>query len=232
MSKRTAVDTPSEVLWGYGIGEAESVKWFKLLLLDEEDMEEHQRNSNQIKRAKELLQQAGKTPVQAVADYLRILWNHSIAVHGTPFRVVLTVPAVWTTKAKDKMKQATKCARILDPRLTDETTLSFVSEPETAALATFEDLRARPNFQAGDTFVVCDSGGGTVDSISYKVHQTDPLQVKECMEGSGKLCGAIFLDEDFEGLIKQFIGDAWDVPESDKRDLMNGQWENGIKRTF
>ena len=62
--------------------------------------------------------------------------------------------------------------------------------------------------------------------------QTSPLQVKECVEGSGKLCGAIFLDDDFERLMHQLIGDAWNVPESDKMELVNGQWENGIKRTF
>lgn len=242
VTKNSALDTPNAISWGYGIDEAESVKFFKLLLLEDEEMEEAQRNSTQVKRARELLQRAGKTPVQAVADYLGLLWTHAItniskdfgraAVNGTPIRVVLTVPAVWTTKAKDRMKKAAKLAGILNPRLAGETILSFVSEPEAAALATFQDLKARPNFQTGDTFVVCDAGGGTVDLISYQVLQSNPLQLKECVEGSGKLCGAIFLDQDFEGLMSQQIGDAWDVPESDKKELMNVQWENGIKRTF
>ncbi|KAF2463866.1 uncharacterized protein BDR25DRAFT_272389 [Lindgomyces ingoldianus] len=242
VAENSGANTPKEILWGYGMGDAESVKWFKLLLLDEEDMEDAQRNSVQIKRARELLRHADKTPIQAVADYLRLLWNHAltninkdfgkVAVDGTPFRVVLTVPAVWTTKAKDRMTKAAKRAGILDVRLAGETVLNFVSEPEAAALATFQDLKARPNFQTRDTFVVCDAGGGTVDLISYQVLDTNPLQLKECVEGSGKLCGAIFLDQDFEDLMSQLVGDAWNVPEGDKRELMSAQWENGIKRSF
>ncbi|KAH7414561.1 hypothetical protein DE146DRAFT_763391 [Phaeosphaeria sp. MPI-PUGE-AT-0046c] len=234
--------SPEEISWGYGVGDAESVKWFKLLLLDEKDMEVAQRQSVQIKRARELLRHAGKTPTQAVADYLRLLWNHAltnikkdfgkIAVDGTPFRVVLTVPAVLTTKAKNRMIIAARRAGILDPRLAGDTILSFVSEPEAAALATFKDLKARPNLQTGDAFVVCDAGGGTVDLISYQVLDTSSLQLKECVEGSGKLCGAIFLDQDFESLTSQQVGDAWNVSEADKSELMRAQWENGIKRSF
>lgn len=233
----------SHITWGYGVGDNdEAVEWFKLLLLDELDMDDKQRNSAQIKKARNLLRKAGKTPVQAVADYLRLLWTHAIsniekdygeaAVEGLPFQVVCTVPAVWTTKAVSQMREAAKHARILDRRLAGETTLSFVSEPEAAALATFDDFKNRPNFQTGDSFVVCDAGGGTVDLISYKITQTKPMQLAECVEGSGKLCGAVFLDQDFEALMKQWIGDAWNVPDTVIKTLMSTQWENGIKRGF
>lgn len=120
-------------------------------------MPEDIRNSPQIHHARDLLQQVGKTPTQAVADYLRSLWSHALVnieevmtqsvVEGIPFRVVLTVPAIWNHMAIRRMRQAAKDAGILDDRLCGETTLHFVSEPEAAALATFEDLRTRPNFQ-------------------------------------------------------------------------------------
>jgi hypothetical protein len=58
------------------------------------------------------------------------------------------------------------------------------------------------------------------------------MQLAECVEGSGKLCGAVFLDQDFEVLIKQLIGDAWNVPEGVIKGMMNTQWENGVKRSF
>ena len=228
--------------WGYGVENADAAEWFKLLLLDEDDLAEEKKNSPQIKKAKELLQKAGKTPVQAVGDYLRLLWNHAIAniekdfgavvVEGLRFQVVCTVPAVWTTRAVDRMRQAAKDAGITSDRLAGQTTLRFVSEPEAAALATLEDLKARPNFKKGDTFVVCDAGGGTVDLISYKVLETSPMVLAECVEGQGKLCGAVFLDQDFEALMEQLVGDAWDVPRSAIKDMMNAQWENGIKRGF
>lgn len=231
-----------DMTWGYGIGNTEAAEWFKLLLLDEGDMDEEKKKSPQIKRARTLLQRAGKSPVQAVADYLRLLWTHAIqniekdfgeaTVEGLPFRVVLTVPAVWTQRAVNRMRQAAKEAGILWHRLAGKTTLDFVSEPEAAALATFDDLKTRPNFQHGDTFVICDAGGGTVDLISYKVQQAKPMQLAECVEGSGKLCGAVFLDQDFEDLMKQLVGDAWNASEAAVKNMMNTQWENGIKRGF
>ncbi|KAF2267197.1 hypothetical protein CC78DRAFT_541863 [Lojkania enalia] len=234
----------AHLTWGYGIREDETefVEWFKLLLLDENDLNEQHPDSQQIRRAKRLLQRAGKTAVRAVADYLQLLWHHTlrniekdlgeIAVEGLPFHVVLTVPAVWTARAVSRMRQAAKQAGILEERLAGETTLHFVSEPEAAAIATFDDLKVRPNFHRGDTFVVCDAGGGTVDLISYKVLQADPLQLGECVEGSGKLCGAVFLDQDFEGLMKQLVGAAWNVPDAVIKRIVDEQWENGIKRGF
>lgn len=228
--------------WGYGVGDEEAVEWFKLLLLDDADMDLKQRRSPQIIKAKQLLQNAGKTPVQAIGDYLRLLWKHAItniersfgeaAVEGLPIRVVCTVPAVWTTEAVGKMREAAKDAGIMDYRLAGETTLDFVSEPEAAALATFDDLKSRPNFREGDCFVVCDAGGGTVDLISYKVVETNPLKLAECVEGSGKLCGAVFLDQEFEALMEQVLGEAWEVPDSVIRAFMSSQWENGVKRGF
>jgi hypothetical protein len=240
--KNSSAQHTSHVEWGYGVEEANAAEWIKLLLLEDTELEEDQRKSPQLQKAREILQEAGKTPVQAVTDYLRQLWQHTIlnmkrslgedALEGLAFQVVCTVPAVWSTTAVNKMRTAAHEAGITTRRLAGVTTLDFVSEPEAAALATFEDLKARPNIRKGEIFVVCDAGGGTVDLISYKVIGTEPLQLEECVEGSGKLCGAVFLDDDFEKMIAQQLGNAWDVPESVKRGFLSTQWEHGIKRTF
>lgn len=54
------------------------------------------------------------------------------------------------------------------------------------------------------------------------------------MEGSGGLCGAVFLDEDFEILMQQCLGDDfWNkIEPNSMRKLMHMDWENGIKRGF
>lgn len=40
----------------------------------------------------------------------------------------------------------------------------------------------------GDTFVLCDCGGGTVDLITYEVKETEPyLKLGEAVEGSGTI---------------------------------------------
>lgn len=41
--------------------------------------------------------------------------------------------------------------------------------------------------QVGDSFVVCDAGGGTVDLITYEVTKMKPyLQLAELVPGTGK----------------------------------------------
>jgi hypothetical protein len=62
----------------------------------------------------------------------------------------------------------------------------LVSESEAAAAYT---LRAnQPNdLNVGNTFVVCDAGGGTVDLVSYKIHRLNPLTLDEVVSGSGKI---------------------------------------------
>lgn len=61
----------------------------------------------------------------------------------------------------------------------------MIKEPEAAALhiLTSHDHA----FQAGDGFVVCDAGGGTVDLITYEILRVKPqLELIELVPGSGK----------------------------------------------
>ena len=62
--------------------------------------------------------------------------------------------------------------------------MTLIKEPEAAALYTINSLDFTLN--AGDAFVICDAGGGTVDLISYEVVQIKPvLQLKELVPGTG-----------------------------------------------
>lgn len=59
------------------------------------------------------------------------------------------------------------------------------------------------NIKVGDTFVLCDAGGGTVDLISYKVKALKPmLQITEAAPGSGSSCGSTFLNRIFQKFLK------------------------------
>ena len=33
--------------------------------------------------------------------------------------------------------------------------------------------------------------------------------VRECVEGKGKMCGAIFVDAEFERMLRTVLGDKW-----------------------
>lgn len=54
------------------------------------------------------------------------------------------------------------------------------------------------------------------------------------MQNIGKLCGATFVDERFRDLLRQKISSStWERLGEDKiAQLMNNEWENGIKSQF
>lgn len=67
--------------------------------------------------------------------------------------------------------------------------------------------------EVGDTFVLCDAGGGTVDLISYTITALLPkLQIKEAAPGTGDFCGAAYLDESFSNYLDQILSNepGWD----------------------
>jgi hypothetical protein len=133
------------------------LKWFKLLLIKEEDIPNNLRHSDHIHvidEARKRLAKTGKTVVQVIADYLRFLWDNAIAtieksetnavVNSTPYVVVLTFPALWKPYAVQKMWDAAQQAGILAPRSrmsVTATVLHTVEEPEAAALAIYGDMR-------------------------------------------------------------------------------------------
>ena len=158
---------PTEILysgkdckWGYSASlHDDTIKWFKLLLVDIDDVGllEDIRECNQIKEAKALLEKHHKSAEEVISDYLRLLWNHSIDSISSdrggpeymahPFRVVLTVPAIWRHKALKKMRKAATDAGILNERSAGKTKLYLISEPEAAALATFADFEKRTDIK-------------------------------------------------------------------------------------
>ncbi len=68
------------------------------------------------------------------------------------------------------------------------TNLELIGVPEAAALAVFDELslQGREALQAGDSFVVCDAGGGTVDLISYTIEKSEPLKLAMSTESTGQ----------------------------------------------
>ncbi|KAJ3530223.1 hypothetical protein NM208_g9420 [Fusarium decemcellulare] len=234
-----------EVLWGYSIPtDKDALKWFKLLLLDEKDLPDGISASTQIREARRLQREINKDPIDIIGCFLRKIWNHAIEsikrtvsaelLQKSIFHVVITLPAIWPPYAQHRMKQAAKISGILDARSCGATTLRFISEPEAAALATMKDLSKRSTIKSGDTIVICDAGGGTVDLISYIVESTEPFVVKECVKGEGDLCGGVFLDENFVNLIKTKLpSGSWNlVSKTEEKKFLNDGWEHGIKPQF
>ncbi|KAJ2894215.1 uncharacterized protein MKZ38_007831 [Zalerion maritima] len=234
------------ITWGYDVPlDEDSLRWFKLLLIDEKDLSPEVRESEKIKKARDMLKKFNKTPAGAIGDYLRKMWNFSMTeitkamgemeVKVSRFHVVLTLPAIWPDYASRRMREAVKSAGILKSRpLAEDTIISFMPEPEAAALSSFEDMNRKATIEKEDCFVVADCGGGTVDLISYKVTSTSPtLTFEECVRGDGAMCGACFLDDNFLGLMKDKLKGNWNKLSAREKERLRVQcWEDGIKHKF
>ncbi|EEY19609.1 Hsp70-like protein [Verticillium alfalfae VaMs.102] len=115
----------------------------------------------------------------------------------------VTVPAIWSDLAKDKTRQACQKAPGL---VATRSPIHLVSEPEAAAIYALHGLDPH-GLQAGDTIVVVDAGGGTVDLISYTITRLKPiLEVQEAAPGSGALCGSTFLNLRFRKFLTSKLG--------------------------
>jgi hypothetical protein len=99
-----------------------------------------------------------------VVDYLTALRKHTDyvlentlllgVVRSALKEYIITVPAMWSEKAKAK---TLFCAA--KAGMGSEDRIHMIAEPEAAAL--FElNMRANLGLKIGDTFVVCDAGGG------------------------------------------------------------------------
>ncbi|KAI1771010.1 actin-like ATPase domain-containing protein [Hypoxylon cercidicola] len=231
-----------EVFWGYGVpADSDPVRWFKLLLLKDEDLAPELRASEYILRGRNMLRETKKTAVDLVADYLRCFWRHVMyeinkargpsVIDALRLHVVITLPAIWKGYARQSMEIAARKAGILDYRDAGDTTLSFAPEPEAAALFTLcEPGRI---VKKGNVYIICDAGGGTVDLITYEIQKDKPLTVREAAEGTGGLCGGIFIDEAFERICKDRLGKGWDgLSKEGIRELMKGEWEYAVKPQF
>lgn len=247
----------SEALWGWNLNDGDdeneiTFEWFKLIL-NYEALEERVKVSPRVKSTFEKLEtiynrgSAIPGAVQITTDYLRLLWKSTVHAmvakegyqffHDLPCKVILTKPAIWSPKACSRTRNAARKAISgnLEPfgRLL---ALELVSEPEAAALAVLDTpvITQRPDIiKLGDVYLVADCGGGTVDVISYIVRSLDPLRLEECVEGTGDLCGSIFIDDEFEVFMSSRTHIPWESLEPwERQDIMLTQWELGIKQRF
>ena len=87
---------------------------------------------------------------------------------------ILTVPAVWSDKAKS---DTIWCAS--QAGFGDMDKIRLITEPEAAAVYTFHQL---PDFavKKGDVFITCDAGGGTV--VGSSIFCGLPLQAESKSE--------------------------------------------------
>ncbi|KAG9583657.1 actin-like ATPase domain-containing protein, partial [Aureobasidium melanogenum] len=207
--KRTAAGEPSllnDPRWGFQIKLNElPLNYIKLLL------DRHQRLPSYVSRQHlaGLPLRCDKSAEQAVADYLAALFSHAktrlerrfpLMVATTQIDIMITVTAVWSDAAKDVTMRAAEKAGM-------DKNLFIVSEPEAAAIYAMKSIDVQQKLcVAGDNFILCDAGGGTVDLASFEVASVSPLRLEESAPGFGALCGSMFLNLKFQDLVRRRMG--------------------------
>lgn len=180
----------------------------------------------------------GRNVDKLVTDYISELGDHLMytlreklgdsIVKSTPLEFVVTVPAIWSDLAKDKTKKACQKASGLSAT---KQPVHLVSEPEAAAIYALHGLDPH-GLKVGDTVVVVDAGGGTVDLISYTIANLKPiLEVQEAAPGSGALCGSTFLNMRFAKFLKAKLGKEEGFDEEVLAEAME-VFEKKVKRQF
>ncbi|KAL4960015.1 Hsp70 family protein [Aspergillus stella-maris] len=235
---RTSVKVPSDISygekgiqWGYQVGPfAEACRGVKLLLDERQDVKWPPSIDS-----RKLLRRLHKDAVQVTADFLRQLIGQTeevlhrrlgLKMQELDLQYVLTVPAVWSDKAKDATMRAAVQAGM------DMKNITLVSEPEAAALYSLRETL--PNsIGKDDVFVVCDAGGGTADLISYQVNGLEPLRLSEVTEGTGAVCGSLLLDGRFEELLRDRMGGGayWKLSPKAKATAIT-YWQDRVKPNF
>ncbi|GAA5969951.1 hypothetical protein JCM21900_002451 [Sporobolomyces salmonicolor] len=163
---------------------------------------------------------AGKNVVDVIADFLRCIWRYAkrqiteeigSVVDLNAADVLLTVPSGWDAAACSLMRESAIRAGLVQSSRGGDVNwrdrLQIITEPEAGAihastLATLHHLRP------SQCFLLCDAGGGTVDTAVYKLMgQLSELEIAEMCVRSGANTGSLFVDLKFEELLRRILKD-------------------------
>jgi len=181
----------------------------------------------------------GKIVVDVIADYLRKLlevlmdeirekYGNDVSIDNVLF--CLTVPAMWSDRAKHSMRVAAEKAGMVQSRYSQR--LILVLEPEAAAYYIMNYSPRKIGLEPNDRLMVVDAGGGTADLIVHRLKRSGNLE--EVCRGSGESCGSTFVDEEMYTWLKNKLGPVWKRMEADNISLaeyFNEPWQK-IKLSF
>ncbi|KAI8647505.1 hypothetical protein BD408DRAFT_408675 [Parasitella parasitica] len=182
----------------------------------------------------------GLNIIDVIADYLRAFHLHVCTellkgfagnYDQTRFRYCLTVPAMWSDRAKATMREAAVRAGLINS--TDHPDrLMLISEPEAAALYC-EKKSEQFNLRHGQRFMICDAGGGTVDLIVFEINEPpgERRTLKEVTNGHGGSCGSGFLDLRMREYLKRKFSHYHTINDS-AMELIMDTFVNVIKPDF
>ncbi|TVY35815.1 hypothetical protein LSUB1_G007092 [Lachnellula subtilissima] len=114
-----------------------------------------------------------------------------------PVSFVITVPVIWSTHSSRvfqcAMEDAIRHSGFGDLRHGQIDNLYITTEPEAAATYL---LATANNLLPGDTIIVLDCGGGTVDGSTHELDNSTPLRLRRQIgQPTGDNCGSSYLND-------------------------------------
>ncbi|GAA5992968.1 hypothetical protein JCM5350_003063 [Sporobolomyces pararoseus] len=162
----------------------------------------------------------GKNVVDVIADFLRCIWRYAkrtvteeigSVVDLNAADVLLTVPSGWDAAACSLMREAAIRAGLVQSSRGGDVNwrdrLQIITEPEAGAIHA-STLSTLHHLRPSMSFLLCDAGGGTVDTAVYKLMgQLSELEIAEMCVRSGSNTGSLFVDLKFEELLRRILKD-------------------------
>eukprot|EP01083_Nonionella_stella_P192949 712995_1 len=130
-------------------------------------------------------------------------------IHDDDIQWIITVPAMWSERAKYKMKHWIIKAGLVDAQINDQ--CRIVYEPDCAALAIYHDLKhdmASSSSGKDQKYILIDAGGYTVDIVCHQV-----VNGKTCVEETyyptGDAWGGSLINDKYLILLHHIFGKEW-----------------------
>ncbi|KAJ7397250.1 heat shock 70 kDa protein 12A-like protein [Pitangus sulphuratus] len=151
---------------------------------------------------------------------------------------VITVPAIWSSAAKQFMRLAAKEAGMISDMLSKN--LIIALEPEAASLwckqlpqeGFMADSSDKKKFEdsPGTQYVVVDCGGGTIDITVHEIQENHYL--KELHKATGGGWGGNRVDENFTYFLREIFSDGvWDeYVKSHPTELQHIMYNFGLQK--
>eukprot|EP01084_Bolivina_argentea_P289296 496735_1 len=134
----------------------------------------------------------------------------------------MTVPAIWSEKAKYQMKQWMIDAELVDINIKDQCLIVY--ESDCAALAMFEEIKQQKSkdeqkqsydqvvnfsslFTKGSKYILIDAGGGTVGIACHEIVSEHAVEEFHYPEG-GKY-GSCYIDDEYIKLLRCIFSKKW-----------------------
>jgi len=160
--------------------------------------------------AKDYLEKVFKRVMSYIHEYFKGFGLEEADLQTMPVDIVFTVPVNWSYRAKNATYRAITEAGFNRTTFKELRDILLIMEPEAAAVYTarfLKEKRAVDNLlKEGESFVLCDAGGGTVDVVTFRVLKLEPtLELEKIGIGKSQKCGSVFIDGEFKIWLREKI---------------------------